>query len=61
MSEEECRSLGFTPNLVCTSCNLLDEHNLAALKDDCRRCCQDDAGAEEALKVYPYAELRVCG
>ncbi|WAR30353.1 SEP15-like protein [Mya arenaria] len=61
LSEEECRALGFTPNLLCNSCKLLEEHNLAALKDDCESCCKADSSSDNALKVYPYAELRVCG
>lgn len=61
LTEEECRNLGFTPNLKCTSCNSLDEFNLAPIKDGCLSCCQEDAKSDEVLKVYPYAELVVCG
>lgn len=60
LSEEACRALGFTPNLVCASCDLLDEFNLVSLKSECHQCCQEGASGEDTLKVYPYAELRVC-
>ena len=43
LSEEECRSLGFAPNLVCTLCDKLAENGLSALTDDCKNCCRTDS------------------
>lgn len=44
---------------MCTSCNLLDEYNLAALKDDCRKCCQEDSGSDSALKVLLISDHQI--
>merc|ERR1712071_610948 len=38
-SAEECRSLGFNrANLLCSSCNYLEEFDLSALENECRAC-----------------------
>ena len=45
-----CLSRGFTPNLMCSSCNELKQFGLEVLEDECRSCCQED-GADSEEKV----------
>ncbi|KAL3872221.1 hypothetical protein ACJMK2_040159 [Sinanodonta woodiana] len=61
LGPEQCRELGFSSNLLCSSCNDLDNFRLSTLKEDCLKCCEEDISAGNALRVYPYAELQVCG
>ncbi|KAK3591468.1 hypothetical protein CHS0354_033466 [Potamilus streckersoni] len=61
LGPEHCRELGFSSNLLCSSCNDLDQFRLSTLKEDCLKCCEEDTSTGDALKVYPYAELQVCG
>ena len=37
---ETCMELGFSSNLLCSSCRELKEFGLEALEDDCKECCQ---------------------
>ena len=46
MSSEACRELGFSSNLLCSSCNLLGQFNLNQLDPFCRQCCQEEAQLE---------------
>ncbi|CAG5119852.1 unnamed protein product, partial [Candidula unifasciata] len=39
---EECSLKGFTPNLLCSTCDLMDDFKLGAIKSDCLQCCQKD-------------------
>merc|ERR1712071_532970 len=56
-SAEECRSLGFNrANLLCSSCNYLEEFDLSALENECRACCQQE-GKSDAAVLYPQAIL----
>jgi len=65
LSAEECSGLGFNRNnLLCSSCDMLEQYNLRILTDNCAHCCQSDGnGGEEGAKVkkYPKARLEVCG
>ncbi|MXQ86085.1 hypothetical protein E5288_WYG002067 [Bos mutus] len=45
-SSESCRELGFSSNLLCSSCDLLGQFNLLQLDPDCRGCCQEEAQFE---------------
>lgn len=56
LSSEACRELGFSSNLLCSSCDLLGEFSLNKLQPDCRHCCQEEAQME-ARKVKRTAEL----
>ncbi|KAF3858763.1 hypothetical protein F7725_011964 [Dissostichus mawsoni] len=58
LSSEACRELGFSSNLLCSSCDLLGEFSLTTLQPDCRQCCQQEAQME-ARKLYPGAILEV--
>uniref|UniRef100_H2LJA7 Selenoprotein F n=1 Tax=Oryzias latipes TaxID=8090 RepID=H2LJA7_ORYLA len=60
LSSEACRDLGFSSNLLCSSCDLLGEFSLTKLQPDCGRCCQQEAQME-GRKLYPGAILEVCG
>jgi len=64
LSAEECTGLGFNRNnLLCSSCDILDQYNLRLLTENCKHCCQSDGEGEEGAKVkkYPKARLEVCG
>uniref|UniRef100_A0A452E609 Selenoprotein F n=1 Tax=Capra hircus TaxID=9925 RepID=A0A452E609_CAPHI len=55
-SSESCRELGFSSNLLCSSCDLLGQFNLLQLDPDCRGCCQEEAQFE-TKKLYAGAIL----
>uniref|UniRef100_A0A3B5LGA1 Selenoprotein F n=1 Tax=Xiphophorus couchianus TaxID=32473 RepID=A0A3B5LGA1_9TELE len=46
LSSEACRELGFSSNLLCSSCDLLGEFSLTKLQPVCRQCCQQEAQME---------------
>uniref|UniRef100_A0A8B9KAG7 Selenoprotein F n=2 Tax=Astyanax mexicanus TaxID=7994 RepID=A0A8B9KAG7_ASTMX len=60
LSSEACREMGFSSNLLCSSCDLLGEFSLTQLEPFCRKCCQEEAQLE-SRKLYPGAILEVCG
>lgn len=60
LTSEACRDLGFSSNLLCSSCDLLSQFGLDQLDPGCKRCCQMEV-EESALKLYPGAVLEVCG
>uniref|UniRef100_A0A8C3NHH6 Uncharacterized protein n=2 Tax=Geospiza parvula TaxID=87175 RepID=A0A8C3NHH6_GEOPR len=60
LSSEACRELGFSSNLLCSSCNLLGQFSLNQLDPFCRDCCQEEAQLE-TRKLYAGAVLEVCG
>jgi hypothetical protein len=59
-SSEACRELGFSSNLLCSSCDCLEQFNLLYLDPDCRGCCQEEAHFE-TKNLYAGAILEVCG
>uniref|UniRef100_A0A8V0ZR41 Selenoprotein F n=1 Tax=Gallus gallus TaxID=9031 RepID=A0A8V0ZR41_CHICK len=58
LSSEACRELGFSSNLLCSSCNLLGQFSLNQLDPFCRQCCQEEAQLE-TRKLYAGAVLEV--
>lgn len=60
LSSEACRDLGFSSNLLCTSCDLLGQFQLNGIETPCRQCCQEEARFE-SRKMYAGAILEVCG
>ncbi|CAB1325903.1 unnamed protein product [Coregonus sp. 'balchen'] len=58
LSSEACRELGFSSNLLCSSCDLLGEFSLSSIQPVCRQCCQQEAHME-SRKLYPGAILEV--
>ncbi|KAI1883032.1 hypothetical protein AGOR_G00241060 [Albula goreensis] len=52
LSSEACRDLGFSSNLLCSSCDLLGQFSLSQLDPLCRQCCQEEAQIE-SRKHYP--------
>ena len=44
---ESCLDLGFSSNLLCSSCRELKEFSLGALEGDCKRCCQAEGVASD--------------
>lgn len=59
-SSEACRELGYSSNLLCSSCDLLGQFSLLQLEPDCKGCCQEEAQFE-SKKLYAGAILEVCG
>lgn len=62
LTPEQCRELGFSVNLLCSSCDELKPFNLASepsIEENCRKCCHAD-GQEEAAKRYAFGTLEVC-
>lgn len=63
-SSEACRELGFSSNLLCSSCDLLGQFNLLPLDPVCRGCCQEEAQFETkkvlvfALSFFSVPQLR---
>ncbi|XP_075159786.1 selenoprotein F isoform X2 [Haematobia irritans] len=56
---QDCRELGFIKGqLMCSSCEKLDDFSLEALKAHCRECCTLDQ--TPAAYRYPKAILEVC-
>ncbi|KAL4666535.1 hypothetical protein H8959_005224 [Pygathrix nigripes] len=51
-SSEACRELGFSSNLLCSSCDLLGQFNLLQLDPDCRGCCQEEAQFETKKVLF---------
>lgn len=39
--------LGFTSNLLCSSCQELRQFGLDVLEEDCKRCCQSEGVASD--------------
>ena len=39
---ESCFDLGFTSNLLCSSCEDLKQFSLENLQENCRSCCQKE-------------------
>ncbi|XP_005190741.1 selenoprotein F [Musca domestica] len=57
---QDCRELGFLKGqLMCSSCEKLDDFALEALKPHCRECCTLDQ-LPAADRRYPKAILEVC-
>ncbi|KAI2667512.1 Selenoprotein F [Labeo rohita] len=46
LSSEACREMGFSSNLLCSSCDLLGQFSLGQLDLPCRQCCQEEAQLE---------------
>uniref|UniRef100_A0A7M4FFU6 Selenoprotein F n=1 Tax=Crocodylus porosus TaxID=8502 RepID=A0A7M4FFU6_CROPO len=55
LSSEACRELGFSSNLLCSSCSLLGQFSLNQLDPFCRQCCQEEAQFE-TRKTITMAE-----
>uniref|UniRef100_A0A8C8GKC9 Selenoprotein F n=1 Tax=Oncorhynchus tshawytscha TaxID=74940 RepID=A0A8C8GKC9_ONCTS len=58
LSSESCRELGFSSNLLCSSCDLLGEFSLSSIQPVCKQCCQQEVHME-SRKLYPGAILEV--
>ncbi|KAJ6655835.1 hypothetical protein lerEdw1_004699 [Lerista edwardsae] len=58
LSSEACREMGFSSNLLCSSCDLLSQFSLSQLDPFCRKCCQEEAQSE-TRKVTRQAGVTV--
>ena len=58
--EATCRSLGFAPSLLCSSCDKLVEHVPAEdpLIGECRSCCTEEVTGTGG--TYSQAVLDIC-
>ena len=62
IDSQACMAKGYDSNeLFCSTCDKLQGHELAELEEECRACCQQDQEAQDEVKKYTRAELRVCG
>ncbi|KRX78563.1 U4/U6 small nuclear ribonucleoprotein Prp4, partial [Trichinella sp. T6] len=52
VSPDDCKAVGFTPNLVCSSCSELSQYGLKELEPNCRQCCAKDE-LYDAINQYP--------
>lgn len=57
LSSEACRELGFSSNLLCSSCDLLGQFNLLQLDPVCRGCCQEEAQFETKKVFFSVVSL----
>ena len=59
-NETECRALGFSSTLLCSSCSKLGEFvgESDPLIGECQGCCKEDS--DHASVVYASAVLDVC-
>lgn len=55
-----CRDLGFSSNLLCSSCDELAGLSMKFLEDDCRRCCQEEKESATESSKFAKAVLEVC-
>jgi len=56
----ECLEGFNSDNLLCSSCDKLQQFNLDALSSSCYECCQEERSTD-AVKKYSRARLEVCG
>ncbi|KAM7434145.1 hypothetical protein ABFA07_009576 [Porites harrisoni] len=60
LTPEQCRELGFSVNLLCSSCDELKPFNLTSepsLEANCRKCCHADE-QEEATKLGRFPQIQ---
>ncbi|KAK1786284.1 hypothetical protein P4O66_017974 [Electrophorus voltai] len=57
LSSEACRELGFSSNLLCSSCDLLGQFSLTQLEPFCRQCCQEEAHNESRKLLEKFSTL----
>ncbi|CAF3345359.1 unnamed protein product [Rotaria socialis] len=64
LSSSQCSSLGYASNnLMCSSCNDLQQFKLGDLESSCRQCCvhdENDQNEPEGKAKYHRAVLQVC-
>lgn len=59
-STEDCAALGFIKaDLLCSSCDQLQDFSLDQIVDHCKQCCHNDKTASN-VKKYARAILEVC-
>jgi len=61
LGAEFCLQKGFSSHLMCISCKELTQFHLEPLIASCEQCCHKDSDGGVEKKVYPYAQLIVCG
>lgn len=58
-SPEKCSEVGYSPNLLCGSCDDLKQFNLSSLEETCRNCCETGKD-ENAEQRHAKVTLKVC-
>ncbi|XP_016128858.1 15 kDa selenoprotein-like [Sinocyclocheilus grahami] len=62
LSSEACREMGFSSNLLCSSCDLLGQFSLGQLDLPCRQCCQEEAQLDlKGVFLVAAVQLLFCG
>ncbi|MEE6494576.1 hypothetical protein FKM82_001795 [Ascaphus truei] len=56
LSSEACRELGFSSNLLCSSCDLLGQFGLNEVDSFCRQCCQEEVRFESRKVSFVRSE-----
>lgn len=54
-----CLELGYSANLMCSSCRELREFNLKELEEECNGCCQPDGSAGDDKVRWVAIETEV--
>lgn len=47
-----CVELGYSSNLMCSSCRELKEFNLQILEGECQQCCQEDGTMTDDKAIH---------
>ena len=54
IDSSHCMSMGYTSNLMCSSCRELKEFGLQDLESECSGCCQPDGAANDEKVCYKF-------
>ena len=58
-STEKCIELGLSANLLCSSCDALEQFKLGALVENCRSCCHADGDDGSSAKVKQTSSMNL--
>lgn len=61
LADGSCRDLGFSSNLLCSSCDDLKQFSMKFLEEECRRCCQEEKETVTETSKFSKAVLEICG
>lgn len=55
-----CLELGYSSNLLCSSCRELKQFSLDALEEECKSCCQAEGASEDKVTWCGACRIRCC-